>query len=351
MEPAAGSDPGVGANQARRAATKPFEMVLGAAAIGVVLFAIGWAAPVLAPLGLGLFLTALAAPLFGWLESRGLSPSLALVVTIGLVLTIGGLMVVLAFGSARSLTNSLAGYAADLDARSADLSASLQSIGVPASISQLIPPEAMVAALRSVIGILAQVGGSLAFAIVIASLLLLDGQRLTRLHASGAGRWNPVTREVPALARAAVTYFIVRIRINAVTALGLLALMLVLGVDDPLLWAAGAFFLSFVPYLGLTLALIPPTILAFAESGPGAAIVMVAGGIVLNVVAENVLEPTLTGRALSLATWLVFAMFFFWVWLIGPVGALLSMPITVLVVLVLRDREETRWLADLLAHD
>ena len=114
---------------------------------------------------------------------------------------------------------------------------------------------------------------SLAFAIVIASLLLLDGQRLTRLHASGAGRWNPVTREVPALARAAVTYFIVRIRINAVTALGLLTLMLVLEVDDPILWAAAAFF------------------------------------------------------------------------------ALLSMPITVLVVLVLRDREETRWLADLLAHD
>ena len=78
---------------------------------------------------------------------------------------------------------------------------------------------------------------------------------------------------------------------------------------------------------------------------------MVAGGLILNVIAENVLEPTLTGRALSLSTWLVFTMFFFWVWLIGPVGALLSMPITVLLVLVLRDRERTRWVADLLAHD
>jgi AI-2 transport protein TqsA len=351
MEPAAGSDRGVEANQSPRTVTKPFGMVLGTAAIGVVLFAIGWASPVLAPLGLGLFLTALAAPFFGWLETRGLSPSVALVVTIGLVLLIGSLMVVLAFGSARSLTESLASYAAEIDARSADLSERLQSVGVPTPIGQLIPPEAMVAVLRSVIGILGQVGSSVAFAIVIASLLLLDGRRLARLEDSGAGRWNPVIREVPALARAAVTYFIVRIRINAVTALGLLALMIVLGVDDPLLWAAGAFFLSFVPYLGLTLALIPPTILAFAESGPGAAIVMVAGGIVLNVVAENVLEPTLTGRALSLATWLVFVMFFFWVWLIGPVGALLSMPITVLLTLVLRDREETHWLADLLAHD
>ena len=78
---------------------------------------------------------------------------------------------------------------------------------------------------------------------------------------------------------------------------------------------------------------------------------MVVGGVVLNVVAENVLEPTLTGRALSLSTWLVFLMFFFWVWLIGPVGALLSMPITVLIVLVLRDSEQTRWIAALLARD
>jgi AI-2 transport protein TqsA len=128
-------------------------------------------------------------------------------------------------------------------------------------------------------------------------------------------------------------------------------LMLVLGVDDPLLWAVGAFFLSFVPYLGLIVALIPPTILAFAESGPVAASLMVLGGVVLNVVAENVLEPTLTGRALSLSTWLVFTMFFFWVWLIGPVGALLSMPITVLMVLVLHRGEQTRWMAALLARE
>jgi predicted PurR-regulated permease PerM len=126
--------------------------------------------------------------------------------------------------------------------------------------------------------------------------------------------------------------------------------MLVLGVDDPLLWAAGAFFLSFVPYLGLTLALIPPTILAFAESGPLAAGLMLAGGIVLNVIAENVLEPTLTGRALSLSTWLVFTMFFLWVWLLGPVGAVLSMPITVLLVLVLERGRRTQWIATVLAR-
>ena len=77
-------------------------------------------------------------------------------------------------------------------------------------------------------------------------------------------------------------------------------------MDDALLWAIGAFLLSFVPYIGLVLALIPPTILAYAESGLPAAAVIVVGGVALNVLAENVLEPSLTGRALSLTTWLVF---------------------------------------------
>ncbi len=326
-------------------------MVIAAAAGGVLLFAIGWASPVVAPLGLGLFLAALAAPLFGWLERRGLSSPVALTVTIGLVLIVGGAMVLLALVSAQSLSDSLARYTTDLESRHADLTGSLGSTGVLATLGELVSPATLVSALRSIIDILVQVGGSAAFAIMVAALLLLDSRRLARLQSGGAGQWNPVFRELPSLARAAVTYFIVRIRINAVTAVGLLVLMLVLGVDDPLLWAAGAFFLSFVPYLGLTLALIPPTILAFAESGPLAAGVMVAGGLILNVIAENVLEPTLTGRALSLSTWVVFTMFFFWVWLIGPVGALLSMPITVLLVLVLRDRERTRWVADLLAHD
>ena len=76
----------------------------------------------------------------------------------------------------------------------------------------------------------------------------------------------------------------------------------------------------------------------------------VVGGTALNLIAENVLEPTLTGRALSLSTWVVFMMFFFWVWLIGPVGALLSMPITVLVVLVLQHNERTQWIAALLSR-
>ena len=220
-----------------------------------------------------------------------------------------------------------------------------------AALREVLPPDVLADILRTVIGICIQVGQQLVFALIVAALLLLDSPRLARLVSGGLGSGNPVFREAPAIAKAAVTYFTVRIRVNAVTAALLLVLLLILGVDDALLWAVGTFFLSFVPYLGLILAMIPPAILALAESGPLAAATVVVGATVLNVFAENILEPTLTGRALSLSTWVVFVMFFFWVWLIGPIGALLSMPITVLIVLVLQHNEPTQWVAALLTRE
>jgi len=334
-----------------RGNTNLFAMLVAGVVVGLGLFLISWLSPVLAPLGLGLFLAALAAPLFTWLEARGRSAALALTVTVGIVLVVGAALVLLALSGAASLADGLVTYSDALEARYPNVSDATAANLVVSVLGRILPADVLVDVLRAVSGFVLEVGQTLVFATIVAALLLLDGQRLSRLAAGGLGSENPVFREAPSIARAAVTYFGVRIRVNAVTAGALLVLMLVLGIDDPLLWAVAAFFLSFVPYLGLVLAMIPPTILALAESGPLAAAAFVIGGTALNLIAENLLEPTLTGRALSLSTWLVFIMFFFWVWLLGPIGALLSMPITVLVVLVLQHNEPTQWVAALLTRE
>ena len=333
-----------------RGNTNVFATLVACVMVGLALFLIGWLAPVVAPMGLGLFLAALAAPMFTWLEQRGRSPALALTLTIAVVLAIGVGLVLLALAGAAALADGIVTYSDDLRSRYPDASDPIVARSVAGTMARILPPDVLSDVLKAVARILVEVGQSLIFAVVVAALLLLDGRRLSSLAARGIGSEGPVFRETPGIARAAVTYFAVRIRINAVTALGFLALMLVLGIDDALLWAVAAFFLSFVPYLGLVLAMIPPAILAFAESGLLPATIFVVGGTALNLIAENVLEPTLTGRALSLSTWVVFTMFFFWVWLIGPVGALLSMPITVLVVLVLQHNDHTQWIAALLSR-
>jgi AI-2 transport protein TqsA len=320
-------------------------------AIGLLLFITHWAAPLLAPLGLGAMIAALASPLFGRFVGKGRSPTVAMVITVGVVVLIGGALVAFSIYSSHQLTQSLALYATQISAQYPKVAEALAAIGVPGAMADLISPEAMVSLLESVASAVGEVGGNLAVAVVLAALLLLDAPRIARLTGSGIGSQNPIFREYPAVAQSAITYFVIRIRVNLLTAGGLLVVMLLLGVDDAFLWAVGTFFLSFVPYVGLVIALIPPVILAFAESGPAAALIIIIAGAILNVVAENVLEPSMTGKALKLSTWLVFVMFFFTVWLIGPVGSLLAMPITVLLVLVLQGNPNTRWLAALMTRE
>ncbi|MET0772519.1 MAG: AI-2E family transporter [Candidatus Limnocylindrales bacterium] len=349
-----GSDTGSGTRglaNALRGRTTLQGMLVTAVGVGLLLFLVQWAQPVLAPLLLGLFITALTAPVFGWALGKGAPPAVALLVTVGGVLLVGGVIVLIAFASANQLLDSLDLYTEQVLARYPELTSAIGAIGLTIRLDTLVPTDAIPSILRTTAGIVIDVAGTLGIAVVIAALLLLDGRRLATLIGRGLGGQNPVVREAPGVARAAVTYFGVRVRINAVTAVGLLVLMLVLGVDDALLWGIAAFFLSFVPYLGLTLALIPPALLAFAESGLPAATVLVVGGVILNLIAENILEPAWAGRALSLATWLVFVMFFAAVWLLGPVGMLVSMPITVMIVLLLRGDERSRWIASLLARD
>jgi predicted PurR-regulated permease PerM len=334
-----------------RGHTNLFATLVAAVVGGIGLFLLGWLSPVIGPMGLGLFLAALASPLFRAIERRGRSVGLALTLTVIVMLVLGLGIVLLTIVAARELAEGLDAYSSALRSRFPIGGPTLSSDGIMAALRDVLPPDVLADILRTIIGIVIQVGQSLIFAVIVAALLLLDSPRLSRMVSGGLGSGNPVFREAPAIAKAAVTYFTVRIRVNAVTAVSMFVLLLILGVDDALLWAVGTFFLSFVPYLGLILAMIPPAILALAESGPLAAAIVIIGATVLNLVAENILEPTMTGRALSLSTWVVFVMFFFWVWLIGPIGALLSMPITVLIVLVLQHNEPTQWVAALLTRE
>ena len=132
---------------------------------------------------------------------------------------------------------------------------------------------------------------------------------------------------------------------NLITGAGISLFLLLLGVDFALLWGVLTFFLSFIPYIGIVVATIPAVLLAWAEYGPAWAILVIIGVMIANGVAENVVAPKLIGKGLSISPLVVFLSFFFWSWVLGPLGMFLSMPLTVIVLLVLESFDETRWLA------
>ncbi len=122
----------------------------------------------------------------------------------------------------------------------------------------------------------------------------------------------------------------------------------VLGVDFAIFWGLVAFVLNFIPNLGSIIAAVPTTLLAMVQIGVGRGLLVAFGYLVVNMVIGNFIEPHLMGRRLGLSTLVVVLSLVFWGWVWGPIGMLLSVPLTMVVKIMLENTEEFRWVAVLL---
>ena len=122
----------------------------------------------------------------------------------------------------------------------------------------------------------------------------------------------------------------------------------VLGVDFAIFWGLVAFVLNFIPNLGSVIAAVPTTLLAMVQIGVGRGLLVALGYLVVNMVIGNFIEPHLMGRRLGLSTLVVVLSLVFWGWVWGPIGMLLSVPLTMVLKILLENTEEFRWVAVLL---
>jgi len=117
------------------------------------------------------------------------------------------------------------------------------------------------------------------------------------------------------------------------------------GVDFPFVWALVAFLFNFVPNIGSVLAAIFPVLLALTDRGWGTALLVASGYAAINLIIGNMIEPRWMGQRLGLSTLVVFLSLLFWGWVWGPVGTLLSVPLTVIVKIALEHTNDFRWIA------
>jgi predicted PurR-regulated permease PerM len=113
-----------------------------------------------------------------------------------------------------------------------------------------------------------------------------------------------------------------------------------------------SFLTGYIPNIGFWIALIPPFILALLEFGAVKALIVLVGYVVINGGVQNFLQPKMMGAGLNLSTFVVMLSLFFWGWVLGPMGALLAVPLTMIVKEVFLDAyDETRPLAELMSAD
>ena len=135
---------------------------------------------------------------------------------------------------------------------------------------------------------------------------------------------------------------------NLVTAFVITIWLMLFRVDFAILWGMLAFFLGYVPNVGMLLAAIPPILLAFIQYSPETALI-VAVGLILIIAILNFITNALIGQAVDMSPATSFVAFLFWAWVLGPLGALLAFPLTVALKLAMESSEETRELAALMS--
>jgi AI-2 transport protein TqsA len=326
-------------------------LLLAVGLAGGVLLLLHLAAPVLVPVLFAFFLAALAMPLYQWLQRRGVKRGLALALLF-LVLLGGGLaLILLALVALSRLQAGLVLYSDQLQARMADLGALLAQRGIELAGAPDRVAAAGASALSGFLHAMVNAASNALISLVIVPFFLLESPRFLAILRSDRVRSLPMLGQAPRVARTAVQYFGIRTRLNVLTGVGVSVLCLLVGVDYPLLWGLLTFVLSYIPYIGLFTAMIPPTLLALAEHGWLQAAIVVIGITAFNLTIENVVEPGYTGRKLQLSPTVVFLSFFFWAWLLGPIGALLSMPITVMLMYAFQSDESTLWLAQIIGRE
>lgn len=322
--------------------------LVGGASIFAILFGIRATASIINPILLAIVITITVLPVPSQLTKRGMPGWLALVMSILLVILILGLVIATVFFSITRLSTELPTYLASASQQaSADLSA-IENPETSMQVEQIAQTTSSIVKgmLGNVVNLLVQFGLALAifFFMISAALSLPVPSRL------GLDPNAPVIERVSLLTESIRKYMTVLTGINFLVGAGDTIFLLLLGVDYALLWGLLAWFMGYIPSIGFIIALIPPVLLAYAQYGLQTALFVLVGYILINGCVQNFIQPKLMGQRLKISPVIVFIGLFVWGFLLGGIGAILAVPMTMLVLIIMENFEVTRPLAILMRY-
>lgn len=189
-----------------------------------------------------------------------------------------------------------------------------------------------------------------AFVIMITvAFMLLEASRFPDKLSAALGQENPILNNVSQIVADVRRYMVIKSTTSALTGILVFGLLTALDIPYPFLWGVLAFLFNFVPNIGSIIASIPAILLALISDDPITnAMLTGVGYLCINCFVSYAIEPRYMGRGLGLSTLVVFLSLVFWGWVLGPVGMLLSAPLTMIVKIALENSEDSQWVAVLM---
>jgi AI-2 transport protein TqsA len=310
-------------------------------------------ASVLGPVVLALVLTIAVHPVFAGLRRRGTPTWLAMTVMLLAVFAIVlGIALSLAF-SLGQLATLLPSYQPRFAALVGETTAALAEVGIgPEQVRAALSGVDFGAIAGVVTSVLLGLANGVSNLVFLLSLLLFMGLDAAgfpdRVHAIGTDR-PAIVIALESFTHGTRSYLVVTTVFGAIVAVLDGVAVWILGVPLALLWALVAFVTNYIPNIGFIIGLVPPALLALLQGGPQLALLVVAVYIVINFVIQSVIQPKFIGDAVDLSLTLTFLSLVFWAWVLGPVGAILAIPLTLLVKALLVDVDpHSAWISTLL---
>lgn len=316
-------------------------ILLGTAAAVITVAGIQATAWLITPVLLALVIVIVVSPVHSWLRRHGFP---AWIATLGLVLLVYGLLLSFALVLIASLTRlaallpqytertrALAQQATDVAGRLGIRSGQLREATSTLDMGKLM------ASLGSLLFSLTALTTSVVF--LIALLLFFS------VEAGGIGaRLAEIARDRPQVdtaladfARRTRRYLVVTTIFGLIIAvLDTIALALI-GIPLAVLWGLLSFVTNYIPNIGFILGVVPPALLGLLSAGWQRMLVVIVVYVLINFVVQSLIQPRFVGDAVGLSTTLTFVSLVFWAWVLGPLGVLLAVPATLLVMAVLVD--------------
>ncbi|WP_086930046.1 AI-2E family transporter [Agarilytica rhodophyticola] len=299
----------------------------------------------LVPFLLSLFIAVICTPPLMWLQRKGIPNAFAMLIVISFIVIFGVLIGAIVGSSINAFRGDLPEYQVRLAQLTSDLFSKLESLGLSIDIAQLRESFNPSAALSMAGNTLAQFGNMMTNAILIlltVVFILAEEVGFTE-KLKALGNTDKTLEAIKTFSSGVNQYVAIKTMMSLLTGFLILVWLWILKVDYFVLWGMLAFLLNFVPTLGSIIAAVPAVLLALVQLGVGDAVLAGIGFLAVNFGVGNILEPRVMGKGLNLSALVVFLSLVFWGWVLGPIGMLLSIPLTMTVKIALESFEDTRW--------
>ncbi|MEV8146434.1 AI-2E family transporter [Specibacter sp. NPDC078709] len=326
------------------------KVLISLAAAVIVLIGLGRISSIVGPVFLALVLTICVYPLKQRLLLRGVPPVLAGMATIFSVYAMVGALVASLWVSAIQLTRLLPQFAPQITELRTDLRVFLHdNLGIGdeqvRAIVDSIDLRVLIDTAYNLLGSAMNVGSGLVFLLLLVMFMSIDATYFPTILAVVKEKRAPVVEALSNFAKLSRSFMIMTTIFGAIVATLNLALLLILGVPGAGLWALLSFVCGFIPFIGFWISLVPAAIMALLAGGLPTFIGVVAFYGVINSLIQSIIQPKFVSGSVNLNMTLTFLSVIFWSALLGPLGALMAVPLSLFARAILVDSHpQAAWL-------